>query len=680
MNDESVAHLAGVRQRGSAPIPNQYRRRACTTFLVIVVALLNVVNSARCDEQVTETPITDADREHWSFRPLIRPTVPVTSDTAWPRNSIDQFVLSKLEHKELRPLPAANRVTLIRRLYFDLLGLPPGPEQVDAFLADSSPAAYERLVEEILASPNYGERWAQHWLDLARFAETDGFEHDKVRKDVWQYRDWVIGALNSDMSYAQFVRLQLAADELEPGKETDRIATAFCLSGPDMPDINSQEERKHNLLNEVTSTVGSVLMGLQFGCAQCHDHKYDPLSLVDFYRLRAIFEPAVQLKKNESISVLREKPGASQVSYVMLRGDWQRRGPQVEPGFPRIVNVRNQSIPAADQSSTSGRRKAFAEWVTRPDHPLTARVIANRIWQHHFGNGLSRTPSDFGIVGDEPTHPELLDWLAIELIDSGWSLKHLHRLIVNSSVYRQPSRLEDSEIPSERSPAMQSNWQRVLELDPANLKLARFPRQRLSGEVIRDAMLTSAGALNSAQGGPGVLPPLPSEIVGMLLKDQWTVSRQAADHYRRSVYVFARRNLRYPIFEVFDRPDANASCPRRPQSTTAPQSLLLLNSELSLDLARRMAGRVLQDAPASVPDQIRLAVRYTMSRNPTAEELDKLSRFYHEHSSLIRQESRSIKDLAMPIPVAASVDSCDGASLTDLCLALFNSSEFIYVD
>jgi hypothetical protein len=646
-------------------------RSASIGIVLIVVGFLAApVLSDEPMPAVEEAPINSYDREHWSFRPLERPAIPEGCDREWARTPIDSFISAKLRGKQLVPQPAADRVTLIRRLYFDLIGLPPDPAQVESFVADPTDDAYERLVDELLGSPRYGERWAQFWLDVARFAETDGFEHDKVRKDAWRYRDWVIAALNADMAYDQFVRLQLAADELNPGDADGRIATMFCLAGPDMPDINSQEERRHQLLNDVTATVGSVVLGLQLGCAQCHDHKYDPLSLVDFYRMRAIFDPAVQLKKNESVSVLREAANAKTISYVMLRGDWNRRGPAIEPGYPRIANPWGDRIDtSSDAVGTSGRRSALATWITRRDHPLTARVIVNRIWQHHFGEGLSRTPSDFGVIGEEPSHVDLLDWLAVELVEKGWSLKQLHRLIVTSQVYRQSSRPADS-----------ANWQRAVEQDPGNFYLARFPRRRLSGEAIRDAMLTVAGILNTEQGGPGVKPPLPTELVRVLLKDQWTVSQQPADHFRRSVYVFARRNLRYPIFEAFDRPDGNASCPQRPRSTTAPQSLLLLNSELSLDVARRLAGRVLQQAPHSTAEQISWAMRWALGRPASNQESEIMTKFLSEQSALLRSENRPRALLATPLPSPADYDPTPAAALTDLCLALLNSSEFLYID
>ena len=635
---------------------------------------------AGADDLPGEPSVTEADRDHWSFQPLERPAVPAVQDESWSRNPIDRFVLARLEQRALAPLPSATRETLIRRLSFDLLGIPPSPAQVDAFLANTEAGAYEHLVDELLASPHFGAHWAQHWLDLARFAETDGFEHDKVRPDAWRYRDWVIEAMNNDLPYDRFVRLQIAADELAPHDPRSHIATAFCLSGPDMPDINSQEERKHSLLNEMTSTVGGVLMALQIECAQCHDHKYDPISQADFYRLRAVFAPAVRVTKNQSIGTLSETGGAIPAAHLMVRGDWRRPGPELEPAFLRIATPRGDSLQPLGGLRSSGRRAAFARWLTHPDHPLTSRVIVNRVWQHHFGHGLSRTPSDFGLLGDEPLHNDLLDWLARELVSQQWSLKQLHRLIVTSATYRQASGPAAFTGDERRRQLAQRHWHRSLETDPQNRLLGRYPRRRISGEALRDAMLVSACMLNSHFGGPGVQPPLPRELLQTLLKNQWQVNSVEAEHHRRSIFVFARRNLRYPIFDAFDRPDANASCPRRDQSTTAPQSLLMLNSEFSLQIARRFAGHILGTVLDSRDQQITVAVQRALSRRPAAAELALFSRFLTEQIQLLRREARAPAELALPLPCPPSSDPYEAAALTDLCLALFNSSEFLYLD
>lgn len=608
-------------------------------------------------QDISESRITAEDRDHWSFQPLQRPEVPTPASPDWCHNAIDRFIAVELEQKQITPQQPANRHIVIRRLSFDLTGLPPTPHQLNTFINDDSPGAYERLVDRLLNSHHYGEHWAQYWLDLARFAETDGFEFDAERMGSWKYRDWVIDALNGDMPYDQFVRLQLA------GQGDHEVATIFCLSGSDMPDINSQEERRQNVLNELTGTVGSTLLGLQVGCAQCHDHKYDPISQADFYRLRAIFEPAVHVVKNKSLSTLRERGSEFGPSHLMIRGDWRRKGPQLQPGVPRIASATGQHFAPTTTSETTGRRGALADWVTSRNNPLTARVIANRVWQYHFGAGLSRTPSDFGTIGDAPSHPTLLDWLATELIDHDWSLKHLHRVIVTSATYRQPSTGRES-----------------VDRDPTNLWLGRFHYRRLSGEAIRDAMLQSSGWLHSGRGGRGVMAPLPDELLKTLLKNQWKTSPHKRQHYRRSIYLFARRNLRYPIFDAFDRPDGNASCPRRSESTTAPQSLLLLNSALSLDAARRLAGTLLDGDPHINDSTFRDLFRRAACRELTSDEVNELAAFHAKHTQLLTSEARPAAELALPLPRPAKIDPYAAAALTDMCLAMFTSNEFIYID
>jgi hypothetical protein len=613
---------------------------------------------------------TDQDRQHWSFKPLRRIKLPRVNDTAWPRTPVDFFILARLESAGLTPAREAEPATLLRRLYFDLVGLPPAPADIDAFILDQAPGAYERLVDRLLASPHFGERWGQHWLDLARFAETDGFEHDKIRPTAWKYRDWVINVLNADMPYDEFVRQQIAGDVLHPHDPSATIATAFCLSGPDMPDINSQAERTHTLLNELTSTVGSVFLGLQIGCAQCHDHRYDPVSQADFYSLRAFFAPAVRVERDKSVAVLTSAPASPAPSYLMIRGDWRRPGPVVQPAYPHIADPWKTPVRTR---AADGRRGELARWLTRPDHPLATRVIVNRVWQYHFGRGLSTTSSDFGLMGDKPSHPELLDWLADEFVASGWSLKNLHRLIVTSSVYRQRSMRAPDD-------ASADAWRTASETDPQDMLLWRFPRRRLEAEVVRDALFAVSDSLVTQMGGPGVKPPLPAELVNTLLKDHWQPNQQISDHYRRSVYVFARRNLRYPLFAAFDRPAANSSCAARQQSTTAPQSLLLLNSAVSLDAARRLAGTIWNNVGSDAERQIVEAFRRVLGRNPDSIERDKLTRFLTSQKSLLAKEERTRDALAIPRTDFEVSDTTAAAALTDLCLALLNSSEFLYVD
>ena len=635
---------------------------AVTLFCLVAAAsaLAVTATAAPPESQLTEPALNESDRDHWAFRPLRR-GAPPPAHFPRARNAIDRWVGHHWRRRNLQPTPPASPHTYFRRLSYDLRGLPPTPRELARWSTQQAPDRAARVVDQMLASPAYGEHVAQHWLDLARFAETDGFEHDLVRKQAWRYRDWVIDALNADLPYDQFMALQVAGDKLLPGDPQAEIATAFCLAGPDMPDINSQQERLHNVLNELTSTIGSVLLGLQIGCAQCHDHKYDPISQADFYRFRAIFEPAVAVKRNQSLSLLNERK-TPPVSHLMIRGDWRRRGPVVMPAFPRIANPAAIAIAAPSPGASSGGRLALSRWLADPANPLTSRVMVNRLWQTHFGHGLSRTPSDFGTIGDPPSHPDLLDWLAREFMARNWSVKHLRRIIVTSATYRQAGQREQSAT------------------DPEHVWLAGFPRRRLSGEALRDAMLAASGSLSSERGGRGIMAPLPPELLQTLLKNQWKVAPRHGDHYRRSIYLFARRNLRYPIFEAFDRPDGNASCARRSQSITAPQSLVLLNSRFSLDAARRLAGTLLQKRTRIDDTCYQELFQRVYARRATSEESQVLAAFYQRQTDLLRTSGRAPEQLALPIPRPGHLDPAAAAAFTDVCLAAFNSNEFIYLD
>ena len=721
--------------------------RACSCLVAIILACARLTLAE--NPPVPDRPITPEERAFWAFQPPRRPRVPSQGTSGWCRNPIDAFVAQKLREHGLKPAPEADRSTLIRRLSFDLTGLPPTPQEIDAFLSDGSPCAYEKAVDRLLASPHHGERWAQHWLDLARYADSDGFEFDQARPNAWRYRDWVVNSLNHDLPYDRFVALQLAGDEIAPDDPEAFVATGFNRCYPDMVDLNDQGLRRQNALNDMTETTGLVFLGLTIGCARCHDHKFDPIRQSDFYRLEAFFTPArfrddypiaspdrrrayeqavanwqaevarvqaeiIRIEKpvrdqrapglpigalDEAVAayhkpaadrsaaevrlvyellghdrriktqdwprlldasalaarssllvrlehVLREAPtplptargidetGAkAPLTYFLKRGEYRARGGVVAPAFPSVLASQPPTI--TPTAGTTGRRKALAKWLTGTNNPLLARVMVNRIIQGHFGRGLVTSPSDFGKMGDEPSHPELLDWLAREFIETGWSLKAMHRLIVTSATYRQASSR-----PVEGEP------------DPDNRLLARQNRRRLDGEAIRDALLAASGQLNPVLGGPGIFPPLPAELTRLSSKGAiWPVSSSARDRNRRSLYVFVRRNLRYPFFEAFDRPDTNASCPRRPVTTIAPQALSLMNSPLAANAAQSLATRALNEAGSDREAQIERAYLLTLGRKPDQTE----------------------RALAREFLGA-------GASFNDFCLALLNVNEFIYID
>ncbi len=592
---------------------------------------------------IEETPITADDREHWSLKPIVRPALPIPANAEPARNAIDYFVLHRLEKDELSLSSPAPPRQILRRMMFDLHGLPPSVADLQCIPDKSTSDWVSAVADRLLGSPRYGERWAQFWLDLARYAETDGFEHDKVRQDAWRYRDWVVNALNVDMPYDQFLRHQLAADQLQSTSQIqppDMVATMFCLAGPDMPDINEQDLRRHDKLNEITSTVGAVILGMQFQCAQCHDHKYDPISQADFYRLRAIFEDAVPVMKRDK-HVLTLAQSDTPPPRLYHRGDIGNAGPVVSPGVPRLAVLNRDS----HLCETERPRLEFCDWLFTEENPLTARVIANRVWQHHFGKSLTGNPSDFGVIAAEPSHPELLDWLAAELMENDWSIKHLQRLILNSATYRQAG-IEDN-----------PNYAVAQERDPRNDYFSHFPLRRLEGEVIRDALLATSGSLNRQMGGASVFPPLPPELSSTLLKNQWNPSPQPSEHHRRSIYIFARRNLRYPIFDACDRPDAGASCATRDESTTAIQSLMMLNSRLTLQCAEDLVELVVAAEPSHAQAASQMFAR-VLGRPPNDGE-----------QTLIRKQLTGVTD-----------HNIVRENLITLAVALYNTNEFMYID
>jgi hypothetical protein len=550
-----------------------------------------------------ERPITGEDRQHWAWRELAVPRVQHLAPSA----ALDAVVLEKT------PLAgAADAATLIRRVTFDLTGLPPSPGEAREFIEGL--ISYEAVVDRLLASPRHGEHWAQWWLDLARYAETDGFEHDRERPRAWQYRDWVIAALNADMRFDEFVQKQIAGDLM--GDET---GTGFLFSCPDMPDLNNQDERRHMVLNDITSTVGSVFLGLTMGCAQCHDHVYDPVSQADFYRLRAFFDNTVLPQRDKQLGpAARVFAEGVPASTVYVRGELRRPGPVVAPAFPRIA-LRDPA-PAENPD-----RLALARWITRRDNVLFLRTMANRLWQQHFGRPLAGNPADLGHQGEAPSHPALLDWLAAELPRQNWSLKRLHKTIVMSRTYRQAT-------PQQR---------------------------RLTGEMLRDTLLSVAGELNLKTGGESVRLPMPREIKETLLKKQAEVTEDAAEQRRRSIYTFARRNARHPVLDLFDRPDALTSCARRNESTTAPQALLMLNSDImhetAAKLAARLTGRHGSEAALILAD----ACWICLSRAPHADEVERGRVFLDSQAALAGNFASAVQDY---------------------CLALLNSNAFMFVD
>ena len=749
----------------------------------IAVGILLTITLATAGESPAG-PAPGGD-DHWAFRVPKRPELPDVEESGWVRNPVDRFILAGLESAELRHSPEADRVALIRRVTFDLTGLPPSPAEVEQFLSDPRPDAYEQLVDRLLDSPRYGERWAQHWLDLAHYAESNGFELDAERPDAWRYRDWVVKALNDDMPYDRFVTLQLAGDEAEPGDPAALIATGFGRGGPREvvsgnidPLVKRQSE-----LTEITGTVGSVFLGLTIGCARCHDHKSDPLPTTDYYALQSFFAASelveipiaskedvesyeaakeaadaatspLKKRKSEIESPYRKalkgqkqamltpaerslmaipakertpaqkrmaeglgttlavkweevaeavakdpgphaererlkreieaientlprpparaqalvdrKPEAPE-TFVLRRGDPKNHGPRVEPRPPGILcAARPEEI--RPTATTTGRRLALARWLTRPDNPLTARVIANRLWQHHFGRGIVATPSDFGVRGEAPSHPELLDWLATELIARGWKLKPIHRLMVTSASYRQAS-TAPPEIARKQSAD-----------DPENGFLWRMNRRRMEAEGLRDAMLAASGEINLKAGGPGVLVPIEKEVEDLIFTeaevvDLWPETPDPLEHDRRSLYLFRKRNVRYPMFDAFDAPDTQSACPQRTVSTHALQALVLLNGDFAAARAKALAGRVFREAPPEDLARVTLAYKVVLGRDPRPREIDLARAFLASQSGLLHGRV----PLARPTFVPEGVDDALAAAWVDFALAMLNRNEFLYV-
>lgn len=745
----------------------------CLTLVCSAIWIAGANGASTTDG--AKDPFTPTQRKYWAFQPVKRSAPPPVRNTSWIATDVDRFVVGKLEAKGLKPAPPADRVTLLRRLSFDLIGLPPTPDEIDAFVADSSPNAYEKVVDRLLASPHYGERWARHWLDLARYAESEGFKSDETRPNAWRYRDYVIQSFNENKPYDRFVKEQIAGDELWPGDPQARVATAFNRHYPDESNARNLMQRRQEILNDITDTTGATFLAMTYGCARCHTHKFDPILHTDYYRLQAFFantaaddeipmigpdqmaeyrakkavwenktkpirdqiaallEPKKQAilkefvdkypaeiqdaiakapaertafewqmyykakpyltiedkaaagalkgedkKKYQVLTAelktfapldpgdpplgigMRDISAKAPATHVLNAGAWDAPLQEVQPGFLSIIDPSTPKIEPPAGLATTGRRTALANWIASPDNPLTARVMANRIWFYHFGTGIVDTPSDFGAMGQRPTNPELLDWLASEFVRTGWDVKGLHKLIVMSNTYRQSS---------------DYNAESAAQ-DPRNKLMWRFPRERLEGEVIRDAALSVAGLLNTKVGGPSVFPELPSGAIKP--RGGWNVNTNPAERNRRSVYIFVRRNARYPMLEAFDMPDTHESCGRRNQTITAPQAMSLLNSAVSLDWAQAFAGRVLKTAGTDTAAQVNTAFRLAYGRTANGSEKDLVQTFFAKQKQIIAERAAAGQKLAEPSVMPDGYDRVQAAALVDFCQMLLNSNEFVY--
>lgn len=742
---------------------------------------------------LTRRKITAEHRDYWAFQTPVLSDVPVSTGQPALSNPIDAFIFSKLKKEGLTFSPPVDRRTLLRRVTFDLTGLPPTPEEINAFIEDRAPDAYEKVVQRLLASPRYGERWAQHWLDVVRFGETNGFELDNDREQAWRYRDYVVKSLNQDKPYDQFIREQIAGDELEPDNFELRVATGFLRAGPQHVVAGNQDlaVNRQEWLTEVMFGVGNGVLGLTVGCARCHDHKFDPILQADFYRLQAFFaasdnvdyqppnaeaasalkaaqaahheklkpvkeqiaaierpyierlkaEKRDKLEKNEPVfasalakpaeqrtelekqqakdaqrmlnvswdeilavlspedrtrrAAFRQQmhhlnlfspeplPKALAVSdtitpvpamHLLKAGDPHRKSDEVRPGFLTVLLPSQAEWDAAitpvekGEFKSTGRKLALANWLVRPDHPLTSRVMVNRLWHYHFGRGIVPTPNDFGRNGQPPTHPELLDWLAVEFVRTGWSLKKMHYLMVTSRTYRQGTEVDP------RSGAK----------DPDNRWYWRMNRQRLDAETLRDSTLAIAGNLTEQIGGPSIRVPLEPEVYDTIFTEAepdnlWPVHPDQRQHWRRSLYLIRKRNVRLPMLVAFDSPDMMSSCGARTASTHALQSLTLLNSDFMLLQSRLLAARVLREATGDRDRALTRLYELALGRQPLLAERRLAREFLAGQTRIVAERIKRGEPVAAVPDLSPAYAAAEAAAWVDLCLATMNMNEFIYL-
>ncbi len=666
----------------------------------------------------------DAARTFWSFQPVRRPPIPtLRAPGSEFRTAIDAFITKKLAAASLSLSPPASRADIHRRLSLDLRGVPPTLEEQKQFLADDSPDAYERLVDRLLADPAYGERWARHWLDLVRYADSNGYERDGPKPSVWRYRDYVIAALNSDKPYNRFVMEQIAGDELPDATDETMIATGFHALGAWNDEVDPLEAPQYRAdeLDDMIRTTSQTFLGLTLGCARCHNHKFDPLTMADYYSLSAILAPlkrpnlgrtdrdlplgtpeqiAALAKRNEAIAELekkiaelaKSKPAdleqqvavlrsqqaqlraatpdlprtyrcyedspTAPPTHLLLSGRASNPGPVMQPRVPAILANRQPDFSASVSPSptrplshsSTGRRLVFAHWLASADNPLTARVMVNRVWQHHFGEGIVVTPSDFGHMGARPTHPELLDWLADWFThDADWSLKRLHRQVVTSETYRQRSSAERRTRNGELSDASS--------VDPENRLLSHFPYRRLDVEAIRDSMLAVAGNMNEQMYGPAVFLPIPAAAVEAHTDKEaaWKVQGEP-DIDRRTVYAYVKRTLLVPMLETLDFCDTTSSTDKRAITSIAPQALTLYNGEFTSCQAAKFAERLTREAGDGPSRQITLAYRLALCREPTERELATMRAFLAQEATATDRQQ----------------------ALVQLCRVILNLNEFVY--
>ena len=608
-----------------------------TLLFATIYVMVSTVTAESIDAQ--------SDKPLWSTQTLDSGSLSNLQDSSWDRNPIDRYTRQEHQRNNLIPRPIADPGTLVRRLYLDLLGIPPSPEEKAAFIQNPFPNAYHQLVDQLLGSPAYGERWARHWLDVARFAESSGFEHDSDRPNAYPYRDFVIRALNSNLPYDTFLQWQIAGDQLEPANALANAATGFLGAGvfPTQLTEKEFESARYDELDDMVSTMGSAMLGLSIGCARCHDHKFDPIPASDYYSLAATFTKTIRTEvelttdTGQSFKAMVSTEGLPPMkhaadgrgfphfypeTYFLKRGDVTKKGQKINPGFLSLFTKEHPI-----QRRLPGTRSDLAQWLTDPDKgagKLAARVVVNRLWQHHFGSGLVETSNDFGTQGELPTHPELLDWLAQELIDRDWNLKTIQRLIVTSATYRQAS----------------TNDIEAAKIDPRNKLLWRFPPRRLEAEAIRDSMLATSDLLDETPFGPGTLAP---------------------DMTRRSIYFFVKRSQVVPLMLLFDFPEPLVSIGQRASTNIAPQGLTLMNSPIIRRYALGLASRAkIHSSGGNPATTINSLFEIAYGRSASESEI--------EHSKVFLEQQQG-----------RSQDTSHLEALADLAQTFFMSNEFLWI-
>ncbi len=627
----------------------------------------------------------------WSVQPIDRPALPAVRDDARISNAIDRFVAARLHDAGMTMAPPADERSLVRRVYFDLVGLPPTYQQTEAYLNDCSTTKYDRLIDRLIDSPQHGERWARFWLDVVRFAETNGYERDAAKPGAWKYRDYVVHSFNADKPYDRFVVEQLAGDEIPDRSEETVIATGLMRLGTWDDEPNVPEAYTFERIEDLVHTVCSTFLALTVKCARCHDHRFDPIPQTEYYELASAFWAGFVQPRE---SGLQGGPSADELGYDVL--GWTDRGRDVPPlhlleaGDPArpleavspaalslVAAVPRQFAPPPAAARTTQRRLQLAQWIVAKGNPLPARVMVNRVWQHHFGEGIVSAPNNFGTKGQPPSHPQLLDWLASEFVRGGWSIKRLHRVIMMSAAYRMAS--------------SHPSQQRCSAVDSQNRLLWRFPRRRLDAEALRDAMLAASGQLNLTMGGPGFFPALsPEAAEGLSRKGESWDTSPIDEQRRRSIYIFTKRSLLVPLMTTFDFCDTTTSCGKRDVTTVPPQALALLNNHFVHAQSMAMAGRLVRDAGHDVTRQIERAWEVAFARRPGVVELEaardhvQQQRRYYGRWMAGRSGENLRSDIgpALSGMVAGAPADADAEqlALASLCHVLINANEFVFID